>query len=50
MYWQYLIEEGTSLPQLNPSNPKYRTMIKVWQRLPLAVANYVGPKIVRGIP
>ncbi|ACM21318.1 FemAB superfamily protein [Geotalea daltonii FRC-32] len=50
LYWQYLIEEGTRLPQLNPSNPKYRTMIKVWQRLPLAVANYVGPKIVRGIP
>lgn len=50
LYWQYLLEDGSSLPNLNPANPKYKAMIKVWQRLPLPIANYVGPKIVRGIP
>ncbi|WP_243373844.1 FemAB family XrtA/PEP-CTERM system-associated protein [Geotalea sp. SG265] len=50
LYWQYLMEEGTPLPQLNPSNPKYRALIRIWQLLPLHLANYMGPKIVRGIP
>lgn len=50
LYWQYLLDEGARLPQLSPSNPKYRALIGIWQRLPLPVANYMGPKIVRGIP
>jgi FemAB-related protein (PEP-CTERM system-associated) len=50
LYWQYLMAEGGKLPQLSPSNPKYRALIGLWQRLPLPLANYMGPKIVRGIP
>lgn len=50
LYWQYILDEGMTLPELNPSNPKYRALIKVWQRMPLALANYLGPKVVRGIP
>jgi FemAB-related protein (PEP-CTERM system-associated) len=50
LYWQYLLDEGKHLPELNPGNPKYGLAIKVWQRLPLAVANVLGPRIVRSIP
>jgi hypothetical protein len=28
----------------------YQLAARVWQRLPLGVANMLGPKIVRGIP
>jgi len=50
LHWQYLLENGGQVPDLNPCNPKYSLAIKVWQRLPLAVANSLGPLIVRSIP
>ena len=40
---------GRSIPDHNPLNPKYRMMIQTWKRLPLPVANFVGPHIVRGV-
>jgi len=50
LHWQYLLGEGKQVPELNPGNQKYRLAIKVWQRLPLAVTNFLGPHIVRSIP
>jgi hypothetical protein len=37
-------------PRLNPDNPKYRAAISAWQRLPLGLANRLGPMIVRNLP
>jgi hypothetical protein len=37
------------MPDLNPLNPKLAIFIAAWKRLPLAVANWLGPRIVRGI-
>ena len=34
---------------VNPQNPKYVAMVKAWQRLPLPIANVVGPWISRGL-
>lgn len=50
LYWQYLLEDGKKLPELNPDNPKYRLAIKMWQKLPVAVTKILGPPIVRNIP
>lgn len=50
LYWQYLLKDGKQLPELNPKNPKYEMAIKVWQRLPLALTNVLGPRIVKNIP
>ena len=30
-------------------NPKYRAFIAAWKRLPLPLANALGPFIVRGL-
>lgn len=49
LHYQYRLIRGRSLPDHNPLNPKYRFFISMWQRLPLAVANRLGPFIVRGI-
>ena len=49
-YWHYWMRDGRSLPQLNPSNPKYRMAILAWQHLPLAIANRIGPMIVGNLP
>jgi FemAB-related protein (PEP-CTERM system-associated) len=35
--------------EVNPLNPKYRLMVRTWQRLPLPVANVIGPWISRGL-
>jgi FemAB-related protein (PEP-CTERM system-associated) len=50
LHWEYVLANGNSLPNLSPSNPKYRAAIALWTRLPLAVANRLGPHIVRSIP
>jgi hypothetical protein len=50
LHWEYVLAGGRSLPNLSPSNPKYRAAIAMWTRLPLGVANRIGPLIVRSIP
>jgi FemAB-related protein (PEP-CTERM system-associated) len=44
--YQYLLRRGDKLPELNPLNPKFRLLIAIWKRLPLPVANAIGPHIV----
>ena len=49
-YWHYWLPDERPLPELSPDNPKYRLAIRLWQRLPLPVANRLGPHIVRNLP
>jgi FemAB-related protein (PEP-CTERM system-associated) len=49
LHYCYQLREGATLPENNPSNPKYRLMIKAWRRLPISLANRIGPYIVRGL-
>ena len=35
--------------EVNPLNPKYAAMVRTWQRLPLPVANLLGPLLSRGL-
>lgn len=49
LHYRYRLAPGASIPDHNPLNPKYRLMIAAWKRLPVAVANLLGPLIVRGI-
>jgi hypothetical protein len=37
------------LPEVNPLNPKYRLFIQAWRRLPLPVANLIGPWLARSL-
>lgn len=45
----FLLKPGSEMPNVNPLNPKYRLFINMWQRLPLPLANVLGPHIVRNI-
>ncbi len=49
-YWHYWLKNGGTLPELNPNNPKYQLAIRAWQKLPIPIANFLGPKIVKNIP
>ncbi len=48
--WEYPFLTGRQLPDQSPKNPKFRTGIELWRRLPVPVATLLGPSIVRGIP
>lgn len=50
LYWYYWMKDGRDVPQLNPQNPKYALAIRLWQTLPVAVANLLGPHIVKHLP
>lgn len=47
--WEYDLTNGT-LPDQSPKNPKFGLAIRLWKRLPLPIANAIGPHIVRAIP
>jgi FemAB-related protein (PEP-CTERM system-associated) len=47
--YEYRLYRRDSVPQNNPMNPKYRLFIALWRRLPLGVANALGPYIVRNL-
>ena len=49
LVYQFRLARGSSVPDLNPLNPKLAVFIAVWKRLPLTVATRLGPLIVRGI-
>jgi serine/alanine adding enzyme len=48
--WEYGLLAGGELPNASPTNPKFELAVAIWKKLPLAVANRLGPKIVRAIP
>ncbi|MEQ1549525.1 MAG: GNAT family N-acetyltransferase, partial [Chakrabartia sp.] len=41
--------DGIKPREINPLNPKYQLQIAMWKKLPLWVANVVGPVIARGL-
>lgn len=45
-YWLYRRDQ---IPENNPLNPKYRALIALWRRLPVPVANFLGPHLVKGL-
>jgi FemAB-related protein (PEP-CTERM system-associated) len=47
--YEYRLYKRDNIPQNNPMNPKYRLFIAAWKRLPVSVANTLGPYIVRSL-
>jgi FemAB-related protein (PEP-CTERM system-associated) len=47
--YEYKLYGATALPDNNPLNPKYQLFIKMWKKLPLPLANFMGPYIVRNL-
>ena len=45
--YQYYMVRRQSLPDTSPLNPKFSIGIRLWQKLPMPVANTVGPFIAK---
>ena len=49
LHYEYRLYKRAAIPQNNPSNAKYRLLIDTWRRLPIGVANWLGPFVVRNL-
>jgi FemAB-related protein (PEP-CTERM system-associated) len=47
LHYECQLHRAKSVAQNNPLNPKYQLLIKAWRKLPLPLANALGPRIVR---
>jgi FemAB-related protein (PEP-CTERM system-associated) len=41
--------DGAAQRQINPTSPKYRLQVAAWKRMPLWLANVLGPPIAKGL-
>jgi FemAB-related protein (PEP-CTERM system-associated) len=49
LHYEFCLYRRKSIPQNNPNNAKYRLLIAAWKRMPLSIANWLGPFIVRNL-
>jgi len=47
LHYQYYLQRGTKMPDVNPNNPKYAMFVKLWQKLPVSVTNQLGPLLAK---
>ena len=49
LHYEYRLYKRDAIPQNNPSNAKYNLLIAAWRRLPVELANWLGPFVVRNL-
>ena len=49
LHYEYCLYKRESVPQNNPTNAKYKLLIETWRRMPLGLANWLGPFVVRSL-
>ena len=47
--YEYCLYKRDAVPQNNPANAKYRLLIDTWRRMPIGLANWLGPFVVRNL-
>ncbi|OGB11416.1 MAG: peptidoglycan bridge formation protein FemAB [Burkholderiales bacterium RIFCSPHIGHO2_12_FULL_61_11] len=49
LHYEYRLYKRDAIPQNNPANSKYKLLIATWRRLPIGLANWLGPFVVRNL-
>ena len=49
LHYEYCLYKRDGIPQNNPANAKYKLFIEAWRRMPISLANWLGPHIVRNL-
>jgi lipid II:glycine glycyltransferase (peptidoglycan interpeptide bridge formation enzyme) len=47
--YEYWLPQGGAIPEKNPTNPVYAKLGSLWKKLPLPLANFIGPFLIRGL-
>jgi FemAB-related protein (PEP-CTERM system-associated) len=50
LHWEYVLLARAGLPDLTPTNSRFKAAIETWKRLPVGVTKVIGPHIIRSIP
>ena len=48
--YQYSLHKRKEIPNVSPTNSKIKPFIALWKKLPLPIANLVGPYLIRYVP
>jgi FemAB-related protein (PEP-CTERM system-associated) len=48
--YEYYLVRQREMPDLSPMNPRFALAVNVWKRLPLGMANWLGPHLARYFP
>jgi lipid II:glycine glycyltransferase (peptidoglycan interpeptide bridge formation enzyme) len=48
LFWYY--GKNGYVPDINPKSAKFSLLVACWRRLPLALANSIGPIVSRSLP
>ncbi len=49
LYWYYL-KSSKKIPNISADNPKFKLAVKVWKRLPVWLATFIGNRISKFFP
>lgn len=49
LHYEFCLYKRDAIPQNNPNNAKYKLLIGAWRRMPLGLANWLGPFVVRNL-
>jgi len=49
LHYQYHLVKVDAIPEVNPMNPKYQLFIKGWKKMPLSIANRLGPLLAKSL-
>ncbi len=49
LHYEVKLIEANEIPEINPLNPKYQLFIKAWKKMPLPIANLIGPLLARSL-
>ncbi len=50
LVYHVALVRAKELPNVNPNNPKFTRFVEIWKKLPLPVANFLGPIAARNFP
>jgi len=49
LHYEFKLYKRDAIPQNNPNNAKYKLLIDTWRRMPIGLANWLGPFVVRNL-
>jgi FemAB-related protein (PEP-CTERM system-associated) len=48
--YQYVLLDGSAIPNVSPANPKMRLAVEAWKRAPHSLTRRLGPALTRFLP
>jgi len=50
LHYQYFLNKANKIPVHNVHDNKYQLAINVWKKMPMIIANIIGPRLVKYLP